>query len=294
MKILVTGSSGLIGSALCDALTKADHSVQKLTRTAVPGAPNTPFWDIMPQDDSSAANAIIHLAGENIAAKRWSAKQKQKIYDSRILGTRNLVQQIIASPDKPQIFMCASAIGFYGDRGKEHLTEDSEPGDNFAAKLSQDWEQETLPLLAHGIRVVNLRFGVILARHGGALKKMLSPFKLGLGGPIGKGQQIFSWICIDDAINAIIHVLNASKISGPVNISAPNPVSNQVFTKQLAKQLNRPAFFVMPAPLCRLAFGEMADELLLASQNVIPQKLVECGFTFAYSDIKKALNKVLG
>jgi uncharacterized protein (TIGR01777 family) len=295
MNIFVTGASGMVGKALCSELEQQKHTIYKLNRTTESIKTNSPDWNLDVQKDNKAlfANTFIHLAGEIIAAKRWNDKQKQKIYDSRILGTQNLVKKIIASPTKPKTFICASAIGFYGGRGQELLSEDSGPGIDFVSKVCKDWELATQPLVECGIRVVNLRFGVILSKDGGALKKMLFPFKCGLGGPLGSGQQMFSWISLDDVIKALIFVMDHPTISGPVNVSSPNPVSNKAYTKALAKQLNRPAFFTMPATICQLMFGEMAKELLLSSQNVMPKKLIEHGFVFDYLDIESALSKLL-
>jgi uncharacterized protein (TIGR01777 family) len=295
MNIFMTGSSGLVGKELCSELIQQKYSVYKLDRITSSMNANSPDWnlDVKKDHQSVYANTVIHLAGENIAEKRWNKKQKQKIYDSRILGTQNLVEKIISSPNKPQTFICASAIGYYGDRAQALLNEDSDPGTDFVSKVCKDWELATQPLLDCGIRVVNLRFGVILSKDGGALKKMLIPFKFGLGGPLGSGQQKFSWVSIDDAIKAIIYILEESTISGPVNITSPNPVSNKTYTKMLAKQLKRPAFFTMPAFVCRLLFGEMADELLLSSQSVMPKKLIKHGFTFSHLEIEAALSKLL-
>ncbi|MCO4821611.1 MAG: TIGR01777 family oxidoreductase [Flavobacteriaceae bacterium] len=295
MNIFVTGSSGLVGNELCNKLQQQNYNIIKLNRINNSAESTNPNWDINLKHSNKCIkpNSVIHLAGENIAAKRWNKEQKQKIYDSRILGTKNLIENIISSPDKPQTFICASAIGYYGDRIQELLTEESDSGQDYVSKICKDWEEVTLPLIKHGIRVINLRFGVILSKKGGALKKMLIPFKLGLGGNIGNGQQRFSWISIDDAIKAIIFCLENPKINGPVNVSSPNPVSNKVFTKVLAKQFNKPAFFNMPASLCRLIFGEMANELLLSSQSVMPQKLIKNGFTFNHLDIETALSRVL-
>ena len=295
MNIFVTGSSGLVGKELCSELNQQKHNVTKLNRTTNSMNTNSPDWnlDVKNGNESIFAHTFIHLAGENIAAKRWNIKQKKKIYDSRILGTQNLVNKIISSPNKPQTFISASAIGYYGDRGQEILNEESKPGTDFVSKVSEDWELATQPLVDHGIRVINLRFAVILSKKGGALKKMLLPFKCGLGGPIGSGQQMFSWVSIDDVIKAIVYVLESPDISGPVNISSPNPIANKTYTQALAKQLNRPAFFTMPAGICRLMFGEMADELLLSSQKVMPRKLIEHGFAFSYLDIESALAKIL-
>lgn len=293
-KIFITGATGLIGSHLSQALQKKQH-VYHLDRVNGPNKADAPNWDIniLESDQLIAPDVIIHLAGENIAAKRWSAKQKQRLYDSRVLGTKNLVNKILASEHKPHTFLCASAIGFYGDRGQEILDEASASGDNFSAQLARDWEQTTAPLTESGIRVIHLRFGVVLSKHGGALKKMLLPFKCGLGGAMGNGQQKFSWVSITDVIQAIIFVLEKTDISGPVNITSPNPVSNKVFTKTLAKFFKRPAFFDMPTPVCRLLFAEMADELLLSSLHVVPEKLIKNGYTFRHLDLEMAFAEIL-
>lgn len=294
MNIFVTGSSGLVGTDLCLALNKNNHKVHKLVRTTNNNC-FAPDWDIEleQENDKITADAYIHLAGENIAAKRWSDKQKKRIYDSRIIGTQNLVKKILSSPNKPKTFICASAIGFYGNRGKELLDETSEAGNDFVSKVSEDWEQATQPLKDNGIRVVNLRFGVILSTKGGALQKMLIPFKLGLGGAIGSGQQKFSWVSLDDAVKAIIYILDQQQIHGPVNVTSPNPVSNKFYTKSLAKILKRPAFFTMPALVCKTLFGEMAEELLLSSQSVMPKKLIKNGFVFDHLEIDTALVHIL-
>jgi hypothetical protein len=295
MNIFITGSSGLIGTELCSTLNQQNFNLYPLQRTPNSIESQSPDWDIDIKQGTKAvfADTYIHLAGENIAAKRWNKKQKQKIYSSRIQGTKNLVEKIIASPNKPKTFICASAIGYYGDRGKEFLDESSAVGKDFVSKISQDWEQATQPLREHGIRVVNLRFAVILSKKGGALQKMLLPFKLGLGGALGSGQQMFSWIHIEDAVNAVLFILENTDISGAINISSPKPVSNSVYTKTLGKTLNRPAFINMPAFICRLLFGEMADELLLSSQHVMPIKLIKHGFKFTHIDIQSALSSLL-
>jgi len=295
MNIFVTGASGLVGSELCPKLSQLNYKVTKLNRESKSLQPHSPEWniDLKKNNQKISADAYIHLAGENIAAKRWSKKQKNTIYESRIRGTKNLVDQIVNSPVKPKTFICASAIGYYGDRGVELLDENSAPGQDFVSKVCYDWEQTTKPLQDMGIRVINLRFGVILSKNGGALKKMLTPFKFGLGGMIGSGQQKFSWVSIEDVINAIIYIMDKPNIVGAVNITSPNPVSNEVYTKTLGKVLKRPTFFTMPAFICRLLFGEMADELLLSSQSVMPKKLIQNGFSFTHLEIESALTKIL-
>ncbi len=290
----ITGASGLIGQHLSTALQQ-HHQVFALQRDQNNNKNESPQWNLDVQDNGTSIkpDVFVHLAGENIAAKRWSQAQKKRLYDSRILGTQHVVEAILASEHKPHTFLCASAIGFYGDCGQERLDEDSDSGNNFSAKLAKDWEQACQPLNDHGIRVVNLRFGVVLSKDGGALQKMLLPFKCGLGGAIGKGQQMFSWVSVVDVIQSIVFLINKTDIEGPVNITAPNPVSNKTFAKTLAKSLNRPAIFDMPAAICRLLFGEMADELLLASQNVVPKKLLDNGYTFRHLDLEMAFAEIL-
>ena len=292
--IFVTGASGLIGQHLYQTLQDTHH-IHQLHRINNDEKNDAPDWDINVSAEHNAVtpHAIVHLAGENIAAKRWSHQQKKRLFNSRITGTKNLVEKILKSDHKPSTFLCASAIGFYGDRGDEILTETSPAGDNFSALLSKEWEEATKELTEHGIRVVNLRFGVVLSQTGGALKKMLLPFKCGLGGAIGNGQQHFSWISITDAVEAVKYILNNPDIHGPVNITAPNPVTNKLFSKTLAKALKRPAFLDMPAGICRLLFGEMADELLLSSQHVIPDKLLNHGYIFRHLDIEMAFSEIL-
>lgn len=293
MNIFITGSNGLIGTQLTANLRQQNHQVLALNRIEQTAA--IPQWDLACQQKQYRlfADSFVHLAGVNIAAKRWSQQHKHNIYASRIEGTKNLIKQILASPIKPHTFICASAIGYYGNRGYELLTENSTVGTDFVSQISHDWEQATVPLTDYGIRVVNVRFGVVLSEKGGALKKMLLPFKLGLGGKIGSGEQKFSWISLDDAVAAILFLLNDATITGAVNVTSPNPVSNLEYTQTLAKILNRPAILPMPAFICRLIFGQMADELLLSSQNVMPKKLLEQGFEFDSTHLEQALSKIL-
>ena len=293
MQILITGSSGLIGTALQQKLTPK-YVCQGLRRAE--NHSDQPHWDIDNKHidfNGYEADIIIHLAGENIAAKRWSETQKKKIYDSRIQGTRLLVEHILSLSQRPQLVISASAIGYYGNRGDQAMTEEDAPGGDFVSRISIDWEYETRPLHSAGIRVVNLRTGLVLSKHGGALQKMLLPFKLGLGGRVGSGQQFYSWISIDDVVAAIQHIIETPELQGPVNLTAPEPVRNIDFTKQLAQALNRPAIFPMPAFAARLAFGEMADELLLASTRVLPGKLLKSGYAFKHQKLSAALEAVL-
>jgi hypothetical protein len=239
-------------------------------------------------------DTIVHLAGENIASGRWNERTKKAIRDSRLDGTRLLCDAINRLQTPPQTLICASAIGFYGDRGEEVLDERFAAGEGFLADLCKDWETITESVRPRGIRVVNLRFGVVLSAAGGALATMLKPFKLGVGGVIGSGRQSMSWIGIDDAVGAIHHALTCDELSGAVNVVSPNPVTNRDFTKTLGRVLRRPTILPMPAFAARLAFGEMADELLLASTKVVPRRLVETGYAFRDPQLEPALRHLLG
>jgi uncharacterized protein (TIGR01777 family) len=239
-------------------------------------------------------DAIVHLAGEPIAAGRWNTARKARIRDSRVRGTRLLCEALTHQARPPATLLCASAIGYYGDRGEEILTEQSAAGTGFLADVCREWEAATDPARQKGVRVVNLRFGVILSTAGGALAKMLTPFKMGVGGIIGSGRQYMSCISIDDCVGAILHALATVNLTGPANIVQPGPVTNQEFTKTLGKVLGRPTIFPMPAVAARLAFGEMADQLLLASARVEPRQLLASGFQFRQADLETALRHVLG
>lgn len=292
MHVLISGSTGLVGSALVPFLTSHGHDVTRLTRSASAGEKSV-AWDPQTGVRDVAAleglDAVVHLAGESIASGRWTAAKKARIRDSRIQGTRLLCQALAKLSRPPRVLACASAIGFYGSRGDETLTEDSSPGSGFLADVCRDWEQATQAAHAKGIRVVNLRTGVILSSKGGALTKMLLPFKMGVGGIVGPGTQYMSWIDLDDMVGAIAHVLGSDALSGPVNFVAPQPVTNYEFTKTLGGVLHRPTFLPMPAFAARLVLGEMADELLLASARVIPKKLQESGYAFRYANLEGSL-----
>ncbi len=295
MQIAITGASGLVGSTLVPLLTTGGHHVTKVVRREP--AEGEATWD--PDGEFDAApldgiDAVVHLAGENIAASRWSAKVKEKIRTSRVQGTRVLCEGLAKMQNPPKVLVCASAIGFYGDRCDEELNEESANGTGFLADVAQQWEAATQPARDAGIRVVNLRFGVILSPKDGALAKMLLPFKLGGGGRVGSGKQYWSWISIDDAAGAVHHALMTDSLSGPVNAVAPNPVTNGEFTKTLGRVLNRPTVVPMPAFAARLALGEMADELLLASIRVEPQKLRRSGYEFRQPTLEAALRHLLG
>lgn len=296
MHIAITGSSGLVGSTLVPLLTTGGHSVTRLVRHEA--GEGEVAWN--PQAESFDASlldgidAIVHLAGENIAASRWNNRVKQRLRDSRVVATRRLCEGLAKMSAPPKVLVCASAIGFYGDRGEELLDEDATVGSSFLAELARDWEAATEPAAEAGIRVVNLRYGVILSPKDGALAKMLLPFKLGGGGRVGSGRQYWSWISIDDAAGAILHALMTDNLRGPVNAVAPNPVTNQEFTKTLGRVLGRPTVMPMPAFAARLALGEMADELLLASARVEPKKLLRSGYDFRQPTLEAALRHLLG
>ncbi len=298
MKILVSGSTGLVGSALVPFLTTGGHDVVRLVRSVPSAGSGDVAWSVSQGTIDTAGlagvDAVVHLAGENIAAGRWTAKQKARIRDSRVEGTRLLCETLAAMDDPPKTLVCASAIGFYGDRGDQVLDEDSDPGTSFLCDVCREWEAACEPARQRGIRVVNLRIGVILTPAGGALAKMLLPFKMGVGGIVGNGRQFWSWISLDDVVGAIHHALTTESLSGPVNGVAPNPVTNREFTKTLGSVLRRPTIFPMPAFAARLALGEMADELLLSSTRVVPKKLQQSGYEFRHADLTAALKHVLG
>jgi uncharacterized protein (TIGR01777 family) len=296
MNVLVTGASGFVGSALTPLLTHAGHQVIPLRRGR-DGAPppSAPHWNPAANEinlGSAAIDAVIHLAGETIA-QRWTAPAKKRIRESRVNGTRLLSNALANLPRKPHSLLCASAVGIYGNRGDEVLTEASQPGSGFLAELCQEWEAAARPAVEAGIRVVHLRFGVLLDPGGGALNNMLPPFRAGVGGRLGSGRQFISWATRQDAVRAIAHALNAPDLSGPVNIVSPHSITNAEFTKTLARALGRPAILHMPAFALRLLAGEMADEALLASARVMPERLQQTGFHFEDAEIEPALRKLL-
>jgi uncharacterized protein (TIGR01777 family) len=297
MIVAITGSSGLVGTALADALEADGHLVRRLVRRPVRDDEGEIRWDpaagTIDAAELSGVDAIVHLAGESLAAHRWTEAAKARIRDSRILGTRLLCRTVAGLTSKPSVMVSASAVGYYGDRGDEPVDESSPPGRGFLAELCQQWEAETVPARDADIRVVNLRLGVVLSRNGGALAKMLTPFKLGLGGVIGSGRQYLSWITLDDAVRVIQFALSAAAVCGPVNAVTSEPVTNREFTKTLGRVLGRPTFFTMPAFAARAAFGEMADEMLLAGVRVAPRALASAGFVFQHPQLEPALRHVL-
>jgi uncharacterized protein len=297
MKILVSGASGLIGSALVPALAGQGHEVGRLVRDRARASGTDVYWDppagIVDPRALEPFDAVVNLAGENIAAGRWTARQKARILDSRVKSTSTLSAALAQLPARARTLINASAIGFYGSRPHELLDESSTSGGGFLSDVSRAWERANEPAAQAGLRVVLTRFGVVLSGLGGALAKMLLPFRLGLGGKIGSGAQYMSWVALDDAAGAIVHCLNTPSLQGPVNVVAPNPVTNLEFTKTLGRVLRRPTVFPMPAPLARIALGQMADELLLASQRVEPKRLKASGFAFRYPRLAEALGHVL-
>jgi uncharacterized protein (TIGR01777 family) len=295
MKIAIAGASGLVGSALTPSLEAEGIDVTRLVRES-PKANEIewhPNQDEIEPGKLDGFEAIINLAGENIAEGRWTDEKKKKIHDSRVHGTHLLSEAMAKLATKPRVFLCASATGIYGDRGDETLDEQSESGGGFLAGVCREWEKATEPAAKAGVRVVNLRFGPIVARQGGLLEKMLTPFKMGLGGKVGSGKQYISWVAIDDVLDAMRLALKDESIRGPINVVSPNPVTNEEFTKALGNALNRPTALAMPAFAARLAFGEMADEMLLVSQRVVPKKLKAAGFNFQCPELRNALDKYL-
>jgi hypothetical protein len=293
-KVLVSGSSGLIGAALVKELQTNGYQVMHLVRRSS-AAPNQIVWDPtkpLAPGAVSGFNAVIHLAGESIVG-RWTETKKRNIRESRVLGTRHLAEALAQTAVPPQVFICASAIGYYGDRGEEILREESPPGRGFLAEVCAEWEAASPAAVRAGIRTAHIRTSVVLSTSGGALAKMLTPFRLGLGGKIGNGRQWFSWIALRDEIGIIMHVLNSNSLRGPVNTVAPNPVTNAEFTRTLGSVLSRPTIFPMPAFAARLAFGQMADELLLVSQRVEPAKALASGYVFRQPDLRQALESIL-
>ncbi len=295
--ILITGASGLIGSALTSAFQADGHKVVQAVRDQVKNPEQEIRWSVaqneIDQQSLEGIDAVVHLAGASIAGKRWTESYKKQILESRTKGTRLISEAIAKMERKPRAFICASAIGYYGDRGTAELDESSAPGEDFLAEVCLQWERACLPAKEAGIRTVNTRFGVVLSPKGGALKSMLFPFKMGVGGVIGDGKQIMSWIALDDVVAAIKFLLAEDSLSGPVNLVSPQPVSNREFTKTLGKVLGRPTILPMPAFAARLAFGEMADALLLSSTRVVPERLASANFGFHYPQLEPALRHLL-
>jgi hypothetical protein len=302
MKVIVTGSTGLVGRALTRSLLADGHEVTRLVRGDAQGfrAPGTAavHWDPERGEIDAPAleghDAAVHLAGESVAEGRWDDEKKRRIRESRVKGTTLLAGALAGLGAKPRVLVSASATGFYGNRGAEILREESASGTDFLSEVCREWEKGTLGASQAGIRVVHLRIGVVLSGEGGALQKMLTPFKLGVGGKVGGGGQYMNWITLEDLIGVIRRAVEDESLRGPVNAVAPQQVTNEEFTKAIGRALGRPTVFAMPAFAARLAFGEMADALLLASTRVEPARLKEAGYEFRHPEIEGALRSVLG
>ncbi len=295
MNVLVSGAMGLIGSALTPELEARGHRVTRLTRT--PRSGGDIRWD--PEagtidGDLSGTEAVVHLAGESIAEGRWTREKKRRILQSRQKGTHLLAEKIAALSEPPSVMVSASATGYYGDRGNELLTEESESGDLFLSEVCREWEAAAEPAREAGVRVVHPRFGIVLSTQGGALGRTLPIFKLGGGGKVGSGRQYWSWVSFDDVIGAILYSVETDALSGPVNVVTPDPPTNAEYTRVLGSVLNRPTFFTAPAPAARAALGGIADELLLASARVEPVRLRETGYSFRHPELEGALRYLLG
>jgi uncharacterized protein (TIGR01777 family) len=292
MNLLLTGASGLIGSALVAALESEGHHVTKLRRAGRGGPTWDPAAHAIDLSSAPSPDAVVHLAGENVGA-RWTPERKRRIRESRIGGTRLLCETLAQLPVPPRALVCASATGFYGDRADEWLDETSPPGAGFLAGVCRDWEAATASAKSAGIRVVQVRLGIVLAGQGGALAKMLPAFRLGLGGRLGDGRQFWSWIALADVVRAVEHALGNPDLHGPVNVTSPNPVTNREFTAGLGRVLRRPACFAVPRLAVNLLFGEMGREALLASARVRPARLLGGGFQFRFPDLEAALRSAL-
>jgi uncharacterized protein (TIGR01777 family) len=297
MIIAVSGSTGLVGSALVSVLEARGDLVRCLVRQPVKDADREIRWDpAAGKIDAAELNgldAVVHLAGENIAGQRWTEDFKRKIIESRTRSTKLLAESLAALDMKPATMVSASATGYYGNRGDEVVDELAPSGNGFLAEVCREWEAAAEPAHDAGIRLVKLRIGPVLSPKGGALAKMLPPFKMGVGGVIGSGRQYFSWIALDDLVAAILFALDTESLVGPVNAVAPDAVTNREFTKTLGRVLGRPTIFPMPAFAARLAFGEMADEMLIGGVRVAPHELVKAGFPFAYPELEPALRHLI-
>lgn len=296
-RIAVSGATGLIGSEILRRLESAGDQTIQLTRSVPTSTVSQAQWSVDEGLTNPArlegVHGVIHLAGESIADGRWTEDKKRRIRDSRWNGTRNLCQNLAVLSDKPKVLVCASAIGYYGDRGDTVLDESSDPDEGFLPDVCVGWEEATSPASHAGIRVVNVRIGVVIAKGGGALPNMLTPFKMGVGGKIGSGKQYWSWVSHDDVVGAFLKALNDDSISGPLNATSPNPVTNAEFTSILGEVLHRPTFLPLPGFAARLVLGEMADDLLLSSARVLPRVLETNGYTFAYPLLKDCLEHEL-
>jgi len=293
-RVLVTGASGLIGRALVSSFQAGGVEVTSLVR-GTPAGPHQMRWDParpLAPENITGFDAVVHLAGETVAS-RWTNAKRTKIRDSRVAGTRNLAHALAKAAKRPRVLVTASAIGYYGDRADEVLNEKSAAGTGFLADVCREWEAANQPATDAGIRTVQIRTGIVLSAEGGALKKMLPPFRMGVGGRLGSGRQWMSWIHIQDMVGGIHHVIKTDLLQGPVNFVAPRPVTNAEFTETLASVLQRPAMFPIPVVAIQTIFGQMGQEVLLSSQRVEPARLVTSGYPFHCSELRKALEAVL-
>ena len=295
MKILVAGSSGLIGTALCSRLEREGHEVVRLVRRAP--AQGELRWDPeageLEQEVLEGIDGVVHLGGRSIATGRWTASVKAQLRQSRVQTTQLLATRLAGLATPPRVLICASAVGIYGHRRDEELDEESDTGEGFLAELGRAWEGASAVAAEAGIRVVQARLGIVLSRRGGALAKMLLPFRLGIGGKIGDGRQYVSWISLEDAVAALIYAVENDALRGPVNLTAPQPVTNAELTRTLGRVLRRPTLLPLPAFAAKLVLGELAEEGLLASQRVRPKRLLEAGFEFAHPELEGALRHAL-
>jgi len=299
MRVAITGSTGLVGSEVVTVLAAAGHEVVRLVRRVPAPGEKAVRWDPAKGEVDAAGleglDAVVHLAGENVGSGRWTAARKAAIRDSRVNGTRLLCDALAGLARPPKTLVCASAVGYYGDRGEESLTEESPPGKGFLAGVCREWEAASESAAKKGIRVVHLRIGMVLSERGGALSRMLPLFRAGLGGVIGGGRQYVSWVALDDLAAIVLHALQCEELRGPGNAVAPNPVTNREMTEALGKALSRPTPLPVPAFALRLAVGrEMADALLLASTRVLPRRLEETGYRFRFPEIGPALRHLVG
>lgn len=296
LRVAVSGAGGLVGSSLVASLRAAGHTIGRLVRRPEDSA-ETIVWDPLRGEIDSERmegfDAVVHLAGENIASGRWTERRKQRIRDSRVLGTRLIAEALAGLQRPPRVLINASAIGYYGDRGDEILDERARPGKGFLSETCVAWEEATAAAQQAGVRVVRLRIGVVLSRAGGVLSRLHLPFRLGLGGRVGSGRQYVSWIALDDLVAAVEHAMQQPGLQGPVNAVSPNPVTNAELTRALGRVLRRPTLFPLPAPVVRLAFGEMGRDLLLASTRAVPRRLEEARFRFLFDTVDAALRHEL-
>ena len=298
MRILITGASGLIGTALQKSFEEKGYEMLLASRSE-PKSERDIQWNAdagFADEDLlrlEGLDAVIHLAGESISALRWTDEKKKAIRDSRVHGTRTMIEAFARLEKKPKVFISASAVGFYGDRGDEEMTETSSVGDTFLSEVSKEWESESRRAEDMGIRTVLLRNGIVLSKDGGALATMMTPFKLGVGGVVGSGKQWMSWVSLDDAVGIVDYALENENLRGAVNVVSPNPVTNEEFTKTLGEVLYRPTFLPLPEFAVNLVFGEMGDALLIDSTRVVPKRLLDSGFKFRYPEIKSALENAV-